>query len=231
MFAISRSSPKRTKKEVDEYIKVSSLITEGSTLDRRKVREERRLTVERRKVFSSLFSGEEKRENKLEQRRKDLDRRNIDQLSSEVVACADKLKLNETSINALINEHSIIVKRLEALLSLKKEVGFNHIEDKVRDVYVDIQTLMQKEEYFLCFYLEINKEKLNEVHIEKLLSIINTDISKLSEEIVQLVEKYRLAKVNQTNIGFIQLDMGIIREKLSACLVKKKLNLYPIYIT
>ncbi len=90
---------------------------------------------------------------------------------------------------------------------------------------------MQKEECFLCLYLDKNEGKISDIHIEKLLSIINLDISKLSNDIVQHIERYRIAKVNQSNIGFVRLDMGIINEKFSTCLEKKKKHLYPIYIT
>jgi hypothetical protein len=226
MIRLRSPSPENSKSGADEYIKVSSLI-EGSSIDRRKEREERRLSFKRRKMFSSsLYAGEERRENKLEDRRKKTDRRDGD---CEAIKSVDELKLNSSSINTLIEEQKMTMKRLDKLLSLKKSEDFSHIEDKVKDVYIDIQSLMVKEEYLLCLYLETNKEKLTEVHIERLLSIIHTDISKLSDGVVQLVEKYRLAQVNQKNVGFVQLDMSIILNKFSACLEKKEALLYPIY--
>ncbi len=228
MFGINRSSSKGTKSD-EEYIKISSLIKEGSTLDRRKIEKERRLSTNRRKIFSSLFTGFEKR-NKLKQRREVSCRRD-DVEGNQVIESIDSLALNEKTINTLISEQVFIIKELNELLSLVKEKGFINIEEKLYQVYSNINNIMQKEEYFLCLYLDKNKGKISDVHIEKLLSIINSDISKLSNDVVRHMERYRIAKINQSNIGFVQLDMGIINAKFSACLENKIKHLYPIYIT
>lgn len=228
MFATSKSAPKKIKE--DKFVKASSMIKDVSTFERRNTRRERRLPLERRKAFSSLSAGEDRRKNKLEQRRDDTNRREVDQQSNTATKSSNKLELNAKSINSLINDQILIVKKITKLLPFKKGVAFTQIETNLQEIYADIKSLMQKEEYLLCLYLETNNETLTKVHIDKLLSIINTDISKLSDELMQFVEKYYIAKLNQTNIGFVQLDMNTIREKIIVGLYKKKKQLYPIYI-
>ncbi len=228
MFAIKKSLAENI--EEDQAIKVSFLIEDHAVLERRKTRDERRLPVERRKTFSSLYRGHNKRQTKLGQRRKAISRRDIDQGSFTIDEDINKLALNAVSINNLINDQMRIVKKISQILPFKKGLKFSQLENGIQDIYTEIKLLMQKEEYLLCLYLEANNSKLTIVHIDKLLSIINTDISKLSDEVMQFVDKYYTSTVNDKNIGFIQLDMNAIRKKLIICLYKKKKHLYPIYI-
>ncbi len=228
MFTTSRSEPNKIKD--GEGVKASSLVEDDSTFERRNTRGERRFPLERRRAFSSLSTGLDRREKKLEQRRNDIDRREIDQQSNTVAESVNKLELNAASIDGFINDQMLIVNKITKLLPFKKGSEFSQIENDIQNIYADIKTLMQKEEYLLCLYLETNNTKLTKVHIDKLLSIINTDISKLSDELMQLAESYYIAKINQTNIGFVQLDLNTIREKIIICLYKKKKHLYPIYI-
>ncbi|MCF6189573.1 MAG: hypothetical protein L3J51_03770 [Cocleimonas sp.] len=229
MFALSRSEPKKIKD--GKCVKASPLIESCSTVERRKTRRERRFPLERRKAFSSLSTSIDKRENNLEQRRNDIDRREIEKHSKTVVDKVNKLELNATSIDSLINDQMLIVKKITKLLPIKKGVDFSQIETNISQIYADIKSLMQKEEYLLCLYLETNNGKMRKEDVDNLLSIISTDISRLSDELMQFVKIYYTAKINQTNIGFVQLDMNIIRKKIILCLYKKKKHLYPIYIT
>ncbi len=203
----------------------------SSTCERRKTKKERRFPLERRKTFSTLSAGVDRRKNKLEKRRNDIDRREIGQQSNTIVKKPNNLELNAKSIDKLVNDQILIAKKITKLLPFKKHVEFSQTENVIADIYTDIKSLMEKEEYLLCLYLETNNEKLSETHINILLSIINTDISKLSNEIMQFVGKYHIAKISQKNIGFVQLDMSTIRNKIIICLHKKKKHLYPIYIT
>ncbi|MEE9310193.1 MAG: hypothetical protein V3U64_04175 [Cocleimonas sp.] len=228
MFSLKKSSHDNDLKDSGEYIKVSALL-EGSSVDRRKPKKERRLTLERRKTFSSLFLGSEKRVDKLEKRRKAIDRRNEDDESG-TTSLTDVLSLDNFGIKILVNQHFIIAKKINRLLELGKNEEFNRLDHMVQDVCDAIHSLMEKEEYFLCLYLDKNKKTLTEVHIERLLSIVHNDISALSDDAMALVEKNKAVRIDQNNFGFIKLDMINVREMLGKCLVKKKSNLYPIYI-
>jgi len=229
MFVNSSSASKKIKG--DRCVKPSSLTKSDSTIERRSTKKERRLPSERRKVFGSLSTGLDTRENKLEQRRTIVNRREADQQSNEKIGGVNKLELNQTSINSLINEQILIAKRITTLLPIEADARFSQTENNIRKIYADIKSLMQKEEYLLCLYLKTKAGKLTKLHIDKLLSIINNDISQLSDELIQLAEKYHIAKINQTNMGFVQLDMIAIREKIIVGLYKKKKHLYPIYLT
>ena len=217
-------------KSIKDDMKVSSLAANASNPERRTTRRERRLPVERRKTYSSLTAGEDRRRNKLEQRRDDINHREVDPQSNTTTEGANRLQLNATCIDHLINDQMLIIKKITKLLPFKKELGVTQTENNVLEIYADIKHLMQKEEYMLCLYLETNTKKLTSVHTDRLLSVINTDISKFSDEIMQLVRKYYIAKISNSSLDFVQSDMNTIREKIIICLYKKKKLLYPIYI-
>ena len=228
MFATNKIATKKI--EEDQYIKVSSLMEDNAILNRRKTLNERRLPLERRKAFSSLYAGDNKRDFELEQRRKAICRRDIDQRSHKTKEKIDNLELNAASINSLIEGQMHIVKKMSKLLPFKNGLGFCQADTIIRMIYDDIKSLMQKEEYLLCLYLKTNNDVLSKLEIDRLLSIINNDISQLSDELMEMVGKYYIAKINETNFGFVQLDMNTVREKIIICLYKKKKHLYPIYI-
>jgi len=228
MFTIKAFSfNKSTPDEQNEYIKVSSLIGDGSVLDRRKDRNERRITADRRKMLAKFFSKIDKRVLK---KRRDLSiRRDSDQELTEAVENIDELELNANTIKGLIREQMDVIERIGDLSTSAKEMEPQEIKDHLQELSCDIRFQNKKEQHFLRLY--VGKEVINvNEDVGKSLSELHSDSYTSNSRVLKLMDKYQTADISTKNIGFFLLDLSMIHEKLRENLNMKQSHLYPKYL-
>jgi hypothetical protein len=226
MFGINKSSNQNAK-NTDEYIAVSSLIEDGTVLDRRKPRNDRRLNPERREILGGFISGVENRVVKI--RRKVSSRRDFDQTSKDVVENIDDLELTASNVQGLIREQILLIEKIGKLSISVKEKEFQGIKEKIQKYTEEVRLHVQKEQHFLHLYLDIEIKDYSGEEIGSSLSDFNSDIYTVSGQVLQLLEKFTVSEVKDENAGFFLMDMNKVRGKLSTCLEKKQNHLYPKY--
>ncbi len=227
MFGISKLSSKKTQDTDDKYIPVSSMIEEGSALDRRKPRNNRRLNPDRRKLLNSFFVSEEKRS--IKHRREISSRRASELQSTGTIDNIDELQLTTSNIQALIREQIFFIEGIDELSLSVKEMAFQGVQDKTQE-YVDaVRSQVKKEQHFLRLYIDKDVKYYEGEEAGSSLSDFNTDIYDVSNQVLQLLEKYTVTKVKEENAGFFLMDMKILRDKVSHCLERKQNHLYPKY--
>jgi len=237
MFALNRLFSKNTEIDVeDQYTKVASLIEEGSVLDRRKISNDRRSTIERRIRLRDAFSGTEKRsfdERRTGSRReKEALQKTINKNSSDpsnTTLSDDAIKgesLNEVEI--LILDQTDIIENIRLLSETAQNNEFQGIEEKIRDISFNIKSITREEEKLL--YLSFDKNiKTKSEKTDKSLAEILFYIHDVSDQVLEYLDRYHYAGVTGANVGFFLLDMNIVYKALSQILNKKKKHLYPMY--
>ena len=228
MFTIKAFSfNKSTPDEQNEYTKVSSLIEDGSVLDRRKDRNERRITADRRKMLAKFFSNLDKRV--LKTRRGLSTRRDFDEELPEVVENIDELELSASTVKGLVREQMDVIESIGELSTSAKEMEPHEIKDLLQELSCDIRFQNKKEQHFLRLY--VGKDvKNNKEDVGGSLSELHSDSYTSNSYVLKLMDKYQNAEVTTKNIGFFLLDMSMIHEKLRENLNMKQSHLYPKYL-
>ncbi len=227
MFGLNILSSLKSKNTDDEYIPMSSLIEEGSIFDRRRIRKERRLHIERRKLLGSYISEEERRF--VKNRRYVSSRRNDDQQSVEVIENIDDLKLTTMNVKGLIREQILFIESMGELSLSVKEMESQEIKDNIINHIEILKNQVRKEQHFLRLYIDQNIKQQVDDKTGKSLSDFNADFNTICGEVLQLLEKYIVVDVKEKNTGFFLLDMKKVRGRLSQCLDSKQNHLYPKY--
>ncbi len=227
MFGINKFSSKKAQDIEGEYVAVSSLIEEGSALDRRKPRNDRRLNPDRRKILGSFVLGEEHRV--IKYRREVSSRRDTDLKTTESIEDVDELELTANNVQALIREQILFIEKIDKLSLSVKELELQGIKGKIQEFVAAVRFQVKKEQHFLRLYLDKDVKDYADEDTGNSLSDFNTDIYNVSAQVLQLLEKYTVTKAKKENVGFFLMDMNNIRGKLSHCLERKQKHLYPKY--
>jgi len=228
MFSISSFLPKKSHSgDLDGYVKVSSMIEEGSVLDRRKYINKRRLLVDRRTILGGFFSGVEKRI--LEQRRVSFTRRESNQEENEIIETVEGLSLNENNLALLIKEQVAVIKKIGELSLSAKNLEFGETKEQIQQVSRVIRFQVKKEQHYLHLHLARGVNDFND-EAGASLSDIHSENYNTSDRVLQLLEKHQITDLSTSSVGFFLLDMNIVLEELKGCLEKKQSYLYPKYL-
>jgi len=156
MFTISRLFSKNNNINVqDQYIKIASLIEEGSVLDRRKLSNDRRDTIERRVRLRNAFYGLDKRCDN--NRRSASGRRMEESLEKNADESVNNGREapNLNDVEILVRDQLEIIKRISELSSAAKINEFQGIKEKIRDISFKVKSITREEEKLL--YLSFDK--------------------------------------------------------------------------
>lgn len=222
-FSFKKSNPDKQS----EYTKVSYFIKDGSVLDRRKNRKDRRITADRRKNTDTFYPHKDRRV--LKTRRGLSTRRNSDKRLTDVAENIDALELNANSVKELIQEQMDVIEKIGGLSISAKEMESHEIKRFLQKLSCDIRFQNKKEQHFLRLY--IDKVVINISNIGGGLSELHSDNFTKNSQILELVNKYQTADISKKTIGGFMLDMTTVHEKLRECLNIKQSHLYPKYLT
>ena len=229
MFTISRLFSKNNNIDVqDQYIKVASLIEEGSVLDRRKLSNDRRNTIERRVRLRNAFSGLDKRCDN--NRRSASSRRMEEPLEKNAYESVDNDReiQNLNDVEILVRDQQEIIKKVSELSEVAKLNEFQGIEEKIRDIRFKVKSITCEEEKLL--YLSFDKNvKHSSEQTDKSLAEILFYIHDVSDQVLEYLDRHYDSGVTEASVGFFLLDMNIVYETLKQILNKKQEHLYPMY--
>lgn len=208
MFQIKRLFAAKDDTEKEQYIPASSLIEEGSVLDRRKVYADRR--VSNSKIVPSW------------DRRKLRDRRKKKKIEGNLV---DPKARNFVEI--LENAYNSVIDSLKKLSLVAKEEDYFTISELLDDFQDKIEAYLRKEEEIL--YLFINSvSKQSSKEKEEILTIFNKLIYQAGEEVLHSLEFYA-GNINNTNIEEFKQTIDRSLELLADNFQQKQTHLYRIY--
>ncbi len=227
MFGLDKLTRKKPQNNGNEYVTISSIIEEGSVLDRRKPRNDRRLHPDRRKILGTFVADEEQRIVKY--RREIQSRRGSDLKKDETIENIDEMELTENNIQTLIREQILFIEELDKLSLSVKEMEFQGVKEEIKKYVASVRFQVKKEQHFLRLYIDKDAKDLTDEETVNSLSDFNTDIYNVSAEVLQLLEKYSVKEVKANNAGFFLMDMNNLRTKLTHCLERKQNHLYPKY--
>ena len=210
------------KPKDDEYIEVSSFIETGSALDRRKKNQDRRTPELRRRSFSEIISGIEKRLHA--ERRLTFGRRSTDDSSNSRV---DDIEL--TDVEVLVKEQKIILDKINQLSSSAKALDFHILSGELQKLMLDIKYLLKKEEQLLHLSLDLNGAGEDNADIKKTLIKLEQYLFKTSDQVLEILGKHQYNKINAANVGAFLLNMASISKILKKSLEQKESYLYPLY--
>jgi hypothetical protein len=228
MFTISRLFSKNNNIDVqDQYIKVASLIEEGSVLDRRKLSNDRRNTIERRVRLRNAFYGLDKR---CDNNRRSLSRRMEKSLENNIKENTDNGRetQNLNDVEILVRDQLEIIKKVSELSEVAKLNEFQGIEEKIRDIRFKVKSITSEEEKLLYLSFDKNVKHSND-KTDKSLTEILFYIHDVSDQVLEYLDRYYYPGVTKESVGFFLLDMNIVYEALNQILNKKKEHLYPMY--
>ena len=208
----------------NDYIPASTLIKEGSVLDRRKKRNERRTNADRRVGLSKIVSTLDRR--KQGERRRNNDRRCTqgDRQKKEINAGETTLSV----VNTLIAEQQALSKITKKMIVSAELMNYKVLNKRIKKLNLAVKAHLCREEDTLHCYLEAVTKGSNKEY-DDCLKTLSRYIFTPGEELIEKLSQYTKSNVDSGSVSQFLLDMYRISDILDEALIQKNEHLYSLY--